>query len=279
MNDRPTASTINDQQLDELHDALDGAYRERAHLVALLAALHPAHIGYTDPTAIDWLVVTIETPTGQMSWHIAERDRDLFEHVQLVPAEHNVWDGHTTEQKYARMRRLTANPGRADEPTGPEVLALAGLTEEEAAAVATLPPGTLLTRRVVDEVVRTAVGGGCDGSHRFEHHEVVHCCSPAAVETEPNNAPWTPPPPGDRREQLPDHLLALIDIPLYTSTACETAELLAAATGRHPEHAEELWQWEARQRQRCRINNKYTGVDCTHTTPGPKTEPNVTREN
>jgi hypothetical protein len=114
VTDRYTADTINDDALDQLYDGLDGAYRERAHLVAYIAALHPSHIGYTDPAAIDWLVVTIETPTGQMSWHIAERDRDLFEHVRLVPAVHNVWDGHTTEEKYARLRRLTASPGRAE---------------------------------------------------------------------------------------------------------------------------------------------------------------------
>lgn len=81
----------------------------------------------------------------------------------------------------------------------------------------------------------------------------------------PEPAAWTPPPPGDRREQLPDAILALIDIPPYTSTACETAELLATAITRHPGHADELRQWEQRQRQRCRINNKYTGVNCRHT--------------
>lgn len=100
-------------------------------------------------------------------------------------------------------------------------------------------------------------------------------CSPAAPETEPNNperttannpTTWTPPPPGDRREQLPDHLLALLDIPPYTSTACETAELLAAAVARNPERSYELRYWEDRQRQRCRINNKYTGVICQHAT-------------
>jgi hypothetical protein len=85
----------------------------------------------------------------------------------------------------------------------------------------------------------------------------------------PGPTAWTPPPPGDRREQLPDHILALLDIPAYTSTACETAELLAAAATRRPEHAAELRMWEDRQRQRCRINNKFTGVHCQHTTPGP----------
>lgn len=102
-------------------------------------------------------------------------------------------------------------------------------------------------------------------------------CSPAAAETEPNNprttldnpATWTPPPPGDRREQLPDHILALLDIPPYTSTACESADLCAAAATRHPEHADELRHWEQRQRQMCRINNKYTGVNCQHTENEP----------
>lgn len=105
---RYIAAAHNSPAEPTLEEQFDAAYRERAHLVALLAALYPAHIGYTDPAAIDWLVVTIETPTGQMSWHIAERDRDLFEHVRLVPAVHNVWDGHTTEEKYRRLRELTA---------------------------------------------------------------------------------------------------------------------------------------------------------------------------
>lgn len=98
-----------------------------------------------------------------------------------------------------------------------------------------------------------------------------HPLHPGAGQPEP--AAWTPPPPGDRREQLPDHLLALLDIPPYTSTACETAELLAAAITRHPARADELRQWEQRQRQRCRINNKYTGVNCRHTEPEPALTP------
>ena len=101
-----------------------------------------------------------------------------------------------------------------------------------------------------------------------ELHAAIRPPADESERTTPDNPPtsshWTPPPPGDRREQLPDHLLALLDIPPYTSTACETAELLAAAIARHPEHADELRQWEQRQRQRCRINNKYTGVNCQH---------------
>lgn len=84
----------------------DSVYRERAHLVAHLAALYPSHIGPNDPTAPDWAVLTVEAPTGQMSWHIAPSDMDLFEHVPTTTAERD-WDGHSTEEKYARLRALT----------------------------------------------------------------------------------------------------------------------------------------------------------------------------
>lgn len=86
----------------------DGVYRERAHLVAYLAALHPSHIGHTDPDAPDWSVVIVETPGGQLSWHIAERDTDLFEHVRTTDRVCRGWDGHTTDEKYERLRALTA---------------------------------------------------------------------------------------------------------------------------------------------------------------------------
>lgn len=87
----------------------DRAYRERAHLVALLAALHPSHIGHTDPTAPDWAVVIVEAPGGQLSWHIAPRDMDLFTHVQPTNRICRGWDGHTADEKYERIRELTAS--------------------------------------------------------------------------------------------------------------------------------------------------------------------------
>ena len=88
--------------------ALDAAYRERAHLLALLAAWQPAHIGHTDPAASDWAVLTVELPTGQACWHIAPADMDLFAHVQPKPRHARGWDGHSTEEKYARVRQLVA---------------------------------------------------------------------------------------------------------------------------------------------------------------------------
>lgn len=87
----------------------DSVYRERAHLVAHLAARYPSTIGLTDPSAPDWAVVTIETPAGQMCWHIATDDYDLFEHVERSLDAR--WDGHTTEEKYERLRALTTLEG------------------------------------------------------------------------------------------------------------------------------------------------------------------------
>lgn len=83
-------------------------------------------------------------------------------------------------------------------------------------------------------------------------------------------------PPGSPREQLPAHLLALIDIPPYTSTACETADLLTAAITQHPEHAEELQHWADYMRiGRCRINHKFTGSLCE----SPHHQHNIAKEN
>jgi hypothetical protein len=89
-------------------DALAAAYRERAHLVALLATWYPSHIGHTDPAAPDWAVVTVELPTGQACWHVATDDMDLFRHVQSTLYYARGWDGHTTDEKYQRIVQLVA---------------------------------------------------------------------------------------------------------------------------------------------------------------------------
>lgn len=85
---------------------MDSVYRERGRLVAFLAALYPSSWG-TDPAEPDWPVVYVHTPEGQLSWHIAPDDFGLFSHVPHD--ESVVWDGHTTEEKYRRLERLTAN--------------------------------------------------------------------------------------------------------------------------------------------------------------------------
>jgi hypothetical protein len=46
-----------------------------------------------DPKEPEWPVAFIELPTGQVSWHVPQHTR--------------VWDGHTTEQKYKRLKEFT----------------------------------------------------------------------------------------------------------------------------------------------------------------------------
>lgn len=82
----------------------DDVYRERAHLLALLATHYPAHFEI-DPEAPDWPVLHLDFPTGQCCWHISQNDLHLFGHVEAEPG--NTWDGHTTEEKYRRIAQYT----------------------------------------------------------------------------------------------------------------------------------------------------------------------------
>lgn len=103
---------------------LDDVYRERAHLVALLAGILPSHMGYTDPGAPDWPVVIIEGPYGQLSWHVSPRDIDLFANVRATNENDRPWDGHTTGEKYGRVREMIANlTGTPPAPTGDRLAA------------------------------------------------------------------------------------------------------------------------------------------------------------
>ncbi len=80
-------------------------YRERAHLVAFLTTLYPSVGAYNDPEEPEYCVVYVETPVGQMSWHIHPEDLDLFDGLPIV--EQQVWDGHSTEDKYRKLRNFT----------------------------------------------------------------------------------------------------------------------------------------------------------------------------
>jgi hypothetical protein len=245
----------------------DGAYRERAHLVAHLAAIHPSHIGYTDPNAPDWAVVIIETPTGQMSWHIADRDMDLFGHVRPTNRICRGWDGHTTDEKYERLQALVRGEGvplfRAERAEA----AIARVRD----AVAALHTDAASARQMGHETSAYAIAGS---ARRITYALDGPGCSPAARETEPNNpTDWTPPPPGDTREQLPDHILNLIGATSYRSTACETANLCDNAIIDHPAQGAGLRRWRDRMHSRCRLNNKFTGVLCECFCHMPDEEP------
>lgn len=69
-------------------------------------------------------------------------------------------------------------------------------------------------------------------------------------------------PPGSTGEQLPADVLRLLPAVDYLSTACETAALLNAAAGEHPERAAELAGWRGQMHARCRLNHKFIGLFC-----------------
>lgn len=68
-------------------------------------------------------------------------------------------------------------------------------------------------------------------------------------------------PPGSRRPQLPDDVLALLSPYPYLSAACETGRRVDAATIRHPENAG-LPDWVERLHRQCPHTHKYTGDPC-----------------
>lgn len=84
--------------------------------------------------------------------------------------------------------------------------------------------------------------------------------------------PPEPNPPGSTREQLPPALLALINLPDYVSTACQTAIHLAAGPAPIATSSGAIldvgWYVD-RLHARCRKNQKFTGQICIcrcHTT-------------
>ena len=50
-------------------------------------------------------VVYVKTPEGQVSWHIPINELHLFNFLEV--RDKNKYDGHTTSEKYGRLRRLT----------------------------------------------------------------------------------------------------------------------------------------------------------------------------
>ena len=84
----------------------DEVYRDRAHILALLSLHYAAYIACSDLAAPDWPVLTLSTPHGQMTWHIAPSDLELFGHVRRAGnAEAALaYDGHSTAEKHARIR-------------------------------------------------------------------------------------------------------------------------------------------------------------------------------
>jgi hypothetical protein len=96
-------ATARNEERDWLLRRLDGAYAERTLLILALCALFPSGTKKAPvrgmPREFD-NAVYVDTPAGQLSWHIHEDDFAAFAHL---PAYAGEWDGHSTEEKYRRL--------------------------------------------------------------------------------------------------------------------------------------------------------------------------------
>ena len=84
---------------------LNDAYFDRNQAVMALARLAMAQ-GYkvglrVDPDEPDWPVLMIELPTGQVGWHLPRG-----EVIGQWPVYEREWDGHSLEEKRARVGRF-----------------------------------------------------------------------------------------------------------------------------------------------------------------------------
>jgi hypothetical protein len=93
--------------VEQLTQRLTNVYSERNQCVAALAHLAQAYgfvVGIGDDldgSEPEWrTVVYIETPRGQVSWHLHESEYELFKGLARARV---AWDGHTTVQKYERL--------------------------------------------------------------------------------------------------------------------------------------------------------------------------------
>ena len=108
--------TERSDQLVELTQQRDSVYRERNQCVAAMAKMAImmgwfAYLGHHEDSDAGWdpewkTIVFIETPAGQCSWHIHDRELGLFAFLPRRPIGAYKWDGHTTEEKYRRLASL-----------------------------------------------------------------------------------------------------------------------------------------------------------------------------
>ncbi|MYU22936.1 hypothetical protein [Streptomyces sp. SID8352] len=100
----------------EAEQERDGAYRERAHLVALVAGGLAEQVVVAPAPDVDepgWQILYATLHGRQCSWHFSPRDADLIEHFDHVPADDPCaqWDGHTTDAKYEHIDYLARSLG------------------------------------------------------------------------------------------------------------------------------------------------------------------------
>jgi len=102
------------EDLSAAQSFTDSAYAERnklVHAMTSFAAMFGWPCGLAkhvpedgEEWGAEWLnLIFIDLPTGQVSWHIHAREIPLFSHLPLYEGS---WDGHTTDEKYARLAAL-----------------------------------------------------------------------------------------------------------------------------------------------------------------------------
>jgi hypothetical protein len=86
----------------------DNIYNERNKLVQFLTKIYPSYRALHPDTEVwedDWRnIIVVETPEGQLSWHIHDSETILFNYLPLKG--NYKWDGHTMEEKYKRLSAL-----------------------------------------------------------------------------------------------------------------------------------------------------------------------------
>lgn len=83
-------------------------YIERNRLVALLSKIFPSCLGIDEKAEEGWKhVVYIELPTGQCSWHVPDFILHWYKHLEISDTVE--YDGHTTEEKYERVKAFNSS--------------------------------------------------------------------------------------------------------------------------------------------------------------------------
>jgi hypothetical protein len=107
------AAPVQTAELKEMEARKDAAYLERNQVVAALAKCFPSGVARTaiEGWSEDWHgCVYIDLPTGQASWHFHDSQAYLFDGL---PPYAGKWDGHTAEEKYARLAALAVQAEQA----------------------------------------------------------------------------------------------------------------------------------------------------------------------
>lgn len=87
----------------------DQVFWERTQLTLLLSKIFQAHLFRHDPHDKEWEKdwhwgVCIHFPTGQGRWHFHKSNKGFYTHLKWK--QKCKWDGHTTDEKYERLRNI-----------------------------------------------------------------------------------------------------------------------------------------------------------------------------